>query len=327
MRQRALFMFALACLTGGSAVYLARGWIARQAQPQVVALPSASPIAITTVVVARMPLKFGDELNRENLREITWPADATPEGSFKTMDELLAGEHRVALRDMGSNEVVLKSRVSGYGGRATLSALIAEGKRAATIRVNDVLGVAGFVLPGDMVDVMFTRPEDLTPGAQTPPMTDVLLQSVKVLAVDQIANDNKDKPIPAKAVTLEVSPEDAQRLALAGQVGSLGLTLRQSGGVQAAQVATIRVGNLVSQTVPAAVSDAAPPPAPAQSRNASVRIVRALEESFQNAPFENRPAKLVPREADAPRREQLAGRSKGDTPVAMATPKAATPVP
>ncbi|MBP2293768.1 Flp pilus assembly protein CpaB [Azospirillum rugosum] len=286
MRQRALLMLALACVTGGTAVYLARNWIARQAQPQIATLPAVPPAAMTTVVVAKIPLKFGDELSRESLREIAWPADATPDGSFKTMDELLSGERRVALRDMGPNEVVLKARVSGFGGKATLSAVIGEGMRAATIRVNDVLGVAGFVLPGDMVDVVFTRPEDPTPGVQSPPMTDILLQSVKVLAVDQTTGD-KDKPIPAKAVTLEVTANDAQRLALAGQMGSLGLALRQTGGVQPVAADTIRVGNLVNHgPEPMPLPIAADPPTvqPILPAQANVRIVRALEESMQEVP-------------------------------------------
>ncbi|MCW2238705.1 Flp pilus assembly protein CpaB [Azospirillum canadense] len=313
MRQRALLMLALACVTGGTAVYLARGWIARQTQPQVVALPTLPPATTITVVVAKIPLKFGDELSRESLREMAWPADAAPEGSFRTMDELLGGERRVALREMGPNEVVLKARVSGYGGRATLSAVIAEGMRAATIRVNDVQGVAGFVLPGDLVDVVFTRPEDPTPGVQSAPMTDVLLQGVKVLAVDQTADDQKDKPIPAKAVTLEVTPDDAQRLALAGQVGSLGLALRQSGGVQTASVDTIRIGNLVNRA-PLAISAAAVASAPRPEPDvgplhASVRIVRALEESTQDVPYENRPAaKPAPRRPDGSKGDRVATR-------------------
>ncbi len=314
MRQRALLMLALACVTGGTAVYLARGWIARQTQPQVVALPTLPPATTITVVVAKIPLKFGDELSRESLREMAWPADAAPEGSFRTMDELLGGERRVALREMGPNEVVLKARVSGYGGRATLSAVIAEGMRAATIRVNDVQGVAGFVLPGDLVDVVFTRPEDPTPGVQSAPMTDVLLQGVKVLAVDQTADDQKDKPIPAKAVTLEVMPDDAQRLALAGQVGNLGLALRQSGGVQAASVDTIRIGNLVNRAplaIPAAaVASSSPRPEPdVGSLHASVRIVRALEESTQDVPYENRPAaKPAARRPDGSKGDRVAAR-------------------
>lgn len=312
MRQRALLMLALACVTGGTAVYLARGWIARQAPPQAVALPTLPPATTTTVVVAKIPLKFGDELSRESLREMAWPADAAPEGSFRTMDELLGGERRVALRDMGPNEVVLKARVSGYGGRATLSAVIAEGMRAATIRVNDVQGVAGFVLPGDLVDVVFTRPEDPTPGVQSPPMTDVLLQGVKVLAVDQTADDQKDKPIPAKSVTLEVTPDDAQRLVLAAQVGSLALALRQSGAVQAAAVDTIRIGNLVNRAplvLPAAAASPPPPEADEEPLHASVRIVRALEESTQDVPYESRPAaKPAPRRPDASKGDRIAAR-------------------
>lgn len=276
-------MLVLAGFMGGVAVYLARDWLQRQVQPPLVtAAPAAPATTMTTVVVARLPLHFGDEINRENLRVINWPADAVPEGTFQTLDELLAGtERRVALRDIGVNELMLKTRVSGFGGRATLSAIIDKDMRAVTIRVNDILGVAGFVLPGDRVDVLFTRPEDpaAAAGKHSQPITDILLQNVKVLAVDQVADSQKDKPLLAKAVTLEVSTDDAQRLILAAQVGNLALTLRNTGNGQTAVADTITIGTLLSRSrpVPAGAAPASSPPAPSYS----VRIVRGVAASTQ----------------------------------------------
>jgi pilus assembly protein CpaB len=129
------------------------------------------------------------------------------------------------LTPVQKNEPILASRITGSGQRASLSALIDPGMRAVTLRVDDVRGVAGFVLPGDRVDVVLTRHE-----AGDKAYADVLLQNAKVLAVDQLANERQEGPSVAKAVTVEVSTEQAQKLVLAAGVGSLSLVLRQAGG-------------------------------------------------------------------------------------------------
>ena len=129
---------------------------------------------------------------------------------------MIAGGKRVVLASIEANEPVLASKITGPGQRATLSAVIGAGMRAVTIRVNDVEGVAGFVLPGDHVDVLLTRLPDKRSGD-----TDVVLQNVKVLAVDQLADDSSEKPAVVKAVTLEVDTVSAQKLSLAGSLVEL----------------------------------------------------------------------------------------------------------
>jgi len=278
-------MLLLACVMGGTAVFLARGWLERQVRPQIVAAipePQPQPQAMTTVVVAKLPLRFGDELNRENLRVMNWPTDAVPDGGFTSIDEILAGnERRVALREIGVNELVLKNRVSGFGGRATLSAVVAQDMRAVTIRVNDVQGVAGFVLPGDRVDVIFTRPEGAAEAAHsnTPPITDVLLQNLKVLAIDQFTESQKDKPVIVKAVTLEASTEEAQKLTLAAQVGNLALALRNFGNTDLAQAGQITVNGLLARA--SAPAPGEPASEPVRSSKYAVRILRGTDESTQ----------------------------------------------
>ena len=123
-----------------------------------------------------------------------------------------------------TNEPILNTKITGSGQRATLSALIADGKKASTLRVNDVDGVAGFVLPGDRVDVILSR--QLDKGSA---VNDVVLKNAKVLAIDQLADERADKPSLAKAVTLEVDIAGAQKLSLAGQIGTLSLALRKAG--------------------------------------------------------------------------------------------------
>ena len=176
-----------------------------------------------TVVVANAALRFGNALSPGSLREVAWPEGGVPAGTFATINELLSGK-RIVLASIEPNEPILASKITGPGQKATLSAIIRDGMKAVTIRVNDVDGVAGFVLPGDHVDVLVTRQPEKNNSN-----TDVVLQNVRVLAIDQLADDATDKPMVAKAVTLEVDTVAAQRLSLAGSVGALSLALRKAG--------------------------------------------------------------------------------------------------
>jgi len=223
MRRTAILMLVLSLFLGVLAVYLARDWVEEQ-------VASATKIEtkqvnLTTVVIAKRPLRFGDELNASAMAEVQWPADSVPPESFRNIKELAgSGERRVVLKGIQLNEPILKSKVSGFGGRATLSTIIDNEFRAVTIRVNDVNGVAGFVLPGDRVDVLLTR----MPKGSKEQITDVLMQNVKVLGIDQDAGEDKDKPKVVRAVTVEVTTEQSQKLTLAQTVGQLVLTLRNA---------------------------------------------------------------------------------------------------
>jgi pilus assembly protein CpaB len=241
MRSRAVLMLGLAVVLAVGAVFLAQNWLKGQSKQS----PGAK-VSATRVVVARNALNFGAIIREENLRYLNWPSKSIPDGAFASIKDIIGdGKRRVALRRIEINEPVLKSKISGFGGRASLSAVISENMRAATIRVNDVRGVAGFVLPGDRVDVMITR--DPITGkriASKNLMTDVLLQNVKVLAIDQNSNETKDKPSVAKAVTLEVTTLQAQKLVLAQLVGTLSLALRNVNNVSAAVFKTVKIHDL-----------------------------------------------------------------------------------
>ena len=144
---------------------------------------------------------------------------------------------RVVLTPMERSELILKQKITGPGQRASLSALLEEGKRAVTVRVDDVRGVAGFVLPGDRVDVVLIRTNSEGPARGK--FSDVLLQNVKVLAVDQLANERQEKATVVKAVTLEVETDQAQKILLATDIGKLSLILRQAGEGHASQTSRI----------------------------------------------------------------------------------------
>jgi pilus assembly protein CpaB len=223
MRRPAILMLLLAVGLGFLAVYLARDWL----QTQVSAEKSAEvkQISLTKVVVAKRPLHFGDELSASSLEEISWPTGNVPLGAFTSIDQILAeGKRRVVLKSVQLNEPILKSKISGFGGRATLSTIIDKELRAVTVRVNDVNGVAGFVLPSDHVDILLTR----KPKGSKEQSTDVLMQNIKVLGIDQDANESKDQPKVVRAVTLEVTAEQSQKLTLAQTVGQLALALRSA---------------------------------------------------------------------------------------------------
>ena len=319
MRLRALIMLGLAAVLGVAAVYLARGWLQSQTE-KVVA--KEERVDLTTVVVAKRPLSLGDEITREFVREVPWPAGVVPQGSFRKIDELVksGSEARVALRSIQTNEPVLKSKVSGFGGKATMSTLIDKDMRGVTIRVNDVLGVAGFVMPGDHVDVLLTRKRN-----KDEHITDVLIQDVKVLGIDQDANDNKDAPKVVRAVTLEVSPDQGQKLALASAVGTLSLSLRQSMSTGAVAHRTIRERDLVDDNLIRSSEPSQPKPQPKPAAPAkivrkaspftSVNVVRALKATTQEVVIEHptthrRAASTPPTASNKPRASAKSDTSK-----------------
>lgn len=237
MKGRAVFMLVTALVLAGFAVFLTRDWLQKQVQPVVV---QEQRVPLTTVVVANSPLYFGNRIGREHVREVEWPAGSVPPGVFESIDELLGGDKpRVVLRRIEVGEPILTSKVTGDEQRATLSALVSEDMRAITIRVNDVIGVAGFILPGDRVDLLLTRE-----NGETQLITDVLLQNVTVLGIDQTAGDKETEPAVVKAVTLEVTPIQAQKVVLAAQIGSLSLALRNQIDVAATTRETITVADL-----------------------------------------------------------------------------------
>lgn len=239
MNVRGILLLALAVAFGGAAVFLARDWLEAQIPKTVVmAEPSQPAIAIATVVVARRDLFFGDRLTAALLEEAQWPSERVPAGSFKSVEELLK-QHRQVVRPIAKNEPILSTKLSGEGGRATLSGVVNDEMRAVTIRVDDVLGVAGYVLPGDRVDILLTR--ELSKNNA---ITNILLQNIKVLGIDQNSNDASDDPKVVRTVTVEASPYQGQKLTLAARVGILSLNLRNQLDVAPAPQRVVTINDL-----------------------------------------------------------------------------------
>lgn len=170
--------------------------------------------ATIPVVVAALQIPFAQKIEAAHIKTVAWPHENAPQGAFSDPAEVVG---KVASQTIVPNEPVLRNRVVEYLGGSTLSAFIKPNMRAVSIRVNDVTGVGGFVLPGNQVDVIQTRKEGIS---------HILLENIRVLAIDQEASPDKDKPAVVRAVTLELTPEQAEILVKATQEGVLHLALR-----------------------------------------------------------------------------------------------------
>jgi pilus assembly protein CpaB len=250
MRKGSLIILVVAILMGGSAAYLTRSWLKNQTRASAALQPAG------TIVVAAQSLAYGTTLTPDSVIEIPWFSNTLPEGAFAVKDDLLDGARRVVLSPLKRGEAVLRSKITGPGQRASLASLLDEGKRAVTVSVDDVRGVAGFVLPGDFVDIVIIA-DDGSPKRQS--YSDILLEHVKVLAIDQVASEGEGQPTVAKAVTVEVTKEQAQKILLATNIGKLSLILARP--VESKPDPNRRVSeNDIGRTRPEPVRPAAPPP-------------------------------------------------------------------
>jgi pilus assembly protein CpaB len=223
-RNQIITIFAV--LLGLLVVYLANAYFSgiEERQEQ-----QAQKLELVPIMVAAQPLAFGATLTPQNTKMVGFPSTAIPEGAFRSTIGVTTGTvegPRVALRPIAEGEPVLASKISGQNGRATISAVLTPGMRAAAIRIDDVSGVAGFVAPGDVVDVLLTRQVPGEGADRNDLITDVVMENVRVIGLDQIADENKSDPTVARSATLEVDQIGAQKLALASRVGSLSLALR-----------------------------------------------------------------------------------------------------
>jgi pilus assembly protein CpaB len=230
--RQTLIALGLALVLGLAAVFLANSFLTGREQ-------AAYQGATTKVAVAASPLVYGTDITPDKIRFVDYPNSSLPAGVFTNAAQLIPpGKKRIALLPMGLNEPILSTKISGIGQGASIAALLPEGMRAASVRINDVSGVAGFVQPNDSVDVLITRNVD------NQQLTDVLLQNVRVIAIDQQARNAEGSPKVGRSATLEVNPVDAQKLALAQEVGTLSLVLRKSGEQNNPVVETISMNDL-----------------------------------------------------------------------------------
>jgi len=215
MRNRIFAVLALAILAGGGLAYGTYNVI--NTQP-----PKAAPVATQPVVVASADLQLGTELKAEDLKVVQFPQGQAPEGSFDRINELVG---RGVVSPLVRNEVVIAGKLASKESGAGLPPVIPDGMRAVSVRVNEVIGVAGYVLPGNRVDILATASPTDTHSDTT---TKVILANVQVLTsgTRMEQDQEKGKPMQVTVVTLLVYPDQAERLALASTEGKIQLALR-----------------------------------------------------------------------------------------------------
>lgn len=248
MRISTIVSLGVSATLGLGALVVARIWLPAHSPG---ATHPAAAIKTVSVVVATSPIAYGAKLQPKDLAVLQIPADAAPQGAFASVDQVLkqdAGAPPVALVAMSAREPVLISKLSGAGKRPTVAAMISEGMRAYTIGVSDTAGGGGHVMPGDHVDVVLTRDASGQPtigvaqGSHL--VSDVVIQNARVLGMDLNADPTSTHPAVAHTATLEVTVQDAERLALAAQAGGLSLALRRAGSGSVEFIRPMRISDL-----------------------------------------------------------------------------------
>lgn len=269
---RGIVMLVMALLAGLAAVVLAGKWIQQQGRSEG-----------GRIAVAMLDLQLGSRISPEMIQMVAWPAGSIPVGAFSDPGAL---DGRVAKTTLTRGEPLLESKLAPVGSRGGLSAVVGEGKRAITVRVNDVIGVAGFALPGNYVDIMVnTQAEGAKSNDKDRTISKIVLEHILVLAVAQEAGRDETKPKVVNAVTLEVTPEQAERIDLARSVGTLSLVLRNQIDPALAKTAGATKDSLLAAgPAPLPVKLAAPArrplgAAPVSRGTDCVEVIRGLSKS------------------------------------------------
>lgn len=210
---KAFALLLVAVVLGLAAAVYANAWIGQRSQ-----------VSANKVVVAAVDIPAGGRIAPEMLTTLDWPSGSLPAGAVTDPAVL---KERVVKLDVVRGEAIIEGKLAPVGTKGGLSAVITEGKRAMTVRVNDVVGVAGFALPGNYVDILVhTQQEGKGKDDKAKPISKTVLEHVLVLAVAQEASRDDTKPKVVSAVTLELSLADAEKLDLARSIGTLSLALR-----------------------------------------------------------------------------------------------------
>jgi pilus assembly protein CpaB len=241
-------MLGVAVLAGLLAVLLASKWLNQK-----------SGSGMAKVAVATTDISLGQRLTPELVQMVDWPTSSMPPGAIKSVAEL---DGRVLRTNVMRGEPMLESKLARVGTKGGLSAVIGEGKRAITVRVNDVIGVAGFALPGNYVDIIVNTQRDSGDAhARDKNISKIVLERILVLAIAQEVSRDETKPKVVNAVTLEVTPEQAEKIDLARSVGTLSLALRNQIDPQAVETAGATKSTLLDGVEAVKTSESAKPTA------------------------------------------------------------------
>lgn len=269
MRLSSIFTALTGLAVAGGSVYFARDYI------QLAPAPAEASVQSQTVrvIVAARDIGFGQEIQPGSLTTIDWPRDALPAGVFTDFDDVVAtgsNPSRRARRPIAQGELILRNRVSDFGEKVTIVQTIGADHRAMAIEVDAETAVGGFVTPGDRVDIV------LTVGSRANLRAVTILQNIRVIGVDQEADEQTDQPVVARTVTVAVTPDESQKLALAQRAGQLSLTLRSVEDTEDRALTTTRLNDLLREPEPAP-EPGAEPAAEDQVRKSVIRIRRGTE--------------------------------------------------
>jgi pilus assembly protein CpaB len=195
------------------AAYVANEWVIAKVMPSQEAVEDKEQ-----VIAAAMTIPFATKVEERHLKLIDTPEGLAPEGFYTSIDEVVG---MVSTTAIPRGEILVSERFREHSAGSTLAALVNQDMRAVTVRVDDVVGVAGFLLPGNSVEVLASRKQ-----ANKRAETDTILRNIKVLAVDQTASADSNEPVIVRAVTLEMLPRQAEELFRARTEGTIQLTLR-----------------------------------------------------------------------------------------------------
>lgn len=239
-KRRKWMALVLALVSGGAAGYLALGYMNRPISPR-----TASASATTHIVVASRDLPVGTELAPGDVKQIEWPALDVPPGYAGSEDEVMG---RGLITAVSANEPLMTAKLADKEAGGGLPIVIPEGMRAVSVKVDEVIGVAGFVLPGTRVDVLVT----LTPDAdRAQTATRLILQNVQTLASGQTIQRNANgEPQTATVITLLVTPEQAEKLTLAATEGAIQLALRNTLDMAEVETDGVKAATLVRTEAP-----------------------------------------------------------------------------
>lgn len=213
MNSRFIIMLIIALIFASIAALIAKVWIGNQAKN--------NNIEIIQVIIADKEIPFGVKLEEIHIKAIDWPSDDVPSGSFGKVEDVIG---KIVKNKFYPGELITERRIAEHLGGSTLSSLVRQDSRAVSIRVDDVMGVAGFILPGNHVDVLMT--ETIRTGTSKKSKSKTILENIKVLAVDQEASPDNSNPSVVRAVTLELRPNEAEIITAAQQQGKIQLSLR-----------------------------------------------------------------------------------------------------
>jgi len=213
LKRRGTILIFLSLLMAAGAAFVANEWVVARVMPG-----DAEAGDSARVVAAAVSNPFATKVEERHVKLIEMPEGLTPDGFFKTLEEVVG---QVSTTKISRGEILVTERFRAHSAGSTLAALVDESMRAVTVRVDDVVGVAGFLLPGNTVDILASRK---IPNQRA--ITETILQNIKVLAVDQQASAEENEPVIVRAVTLEMLPKQAEELFRARTEGTIQLTLR-----------------------------------------------------------------------------------------------------